>query len=119
LLAFGLVAIFASSLMPSIQTILADSVNAIAVQVAYYYGLAGLVCAWLYRNSYRESIGIFLKYAVVPALSAVLLMALGVYAISVFDTTTRIVGIGGLAVGILFFRPRGYRRGAPAAVSAA
>lgn len=116
LLAVGLVVIFASSFMPSIASILTDSVNAIAVQVSYYYGLAGLVCAWLYRDSYRQSRATFLQYAVAPALSAIALMTLGVYAISIFNTTTRIVGIGGLIGGILFFRPGGYRR-VPATVS--
>ena len=37
-------------------------------------------------------------------------MTLGIYAISTFNSTTRIVGIGGLIAGILFFRPGGYRR---------
>jgi amino acid transporter len=110
LLAVGLGVIFASSFMPSIASILQDSVNAIAVQVSYYYGLAGLVCTWLYRDSYRQSLATFLQYAVAPALSALTLMTLGIYAISTFNTTTRIVGIGGLIVGILFFRPGGYRR---------
>ena len=87
------------------------------MQVSYYYGLAGLVCAWLYRSSYRESLGTFLKYGAAPALSAIMLMTLGIYAITTFNMTTRIVGIGGLAAGILFFRPGGYRRIA-AAVSA-
>ncbi len=118
LLTIGLVVIFASSFMPSIASILADSVNAIAVQVSYYYGLAGLVCAWLYRDSYKQSFGTFLHYAVVPALSAVALMALGVYAISTFNTTTRIVGIGGLIAGILFYRSGGYRRAAVATARA-
>lgn len=110
LLVIGLVMIFSSSFMPSIATILADSVNAIAVQVSYYYGLAGLVCAWLYRDSYRDSLATFLQYAVAPALSAVALIAIGIYAITTFNTTTKIVGIGGLIAGILFYRPHGYRR---------
>jgi amino acid transporter len=109
LLALGLVAILASSFMPSIASILADSVNAIAVQVSYYYGIAGLVCAWLYRRSHRESLPRFLRYAVLPAVSAIALMTLGIYAISTFNATTRIVGLGGLAAGVLFFRPGGYR----------
>ena len=118
LLAVGLLVIFASSFMPSVATILADSVNAIAIQVSYYYGLAGLVCAWLYRNSFRESLATFLQYSVAPALSAILLITLGIYAISTFNTTTRIVGIGGLIVGVLFFRPSGYQRSsAPAPAS--
>ena len=110
LLAVGLIVIFASSFLPSIAAVLTDSANAIAVQVSYYYGLAGLVCAWVYRDSSRESLSTFLQYALAPALSATALIALGIYAMSTFNTTTRIVGIGGLIAGILFFRPGGYRR---------
>jgi amino acid transporter len=108
LLGLGLVLIFISSFMPSIATILADSVSGIAVQVCYYYGLAGLVCAFAYRNSYKESIGTFLGYAVFPGLSAIALFVLGIYAITTFNLTTQIVGIGGLVVGIVFYRPGGY-----------
>jgi len=115
LLAAGLGMILASNLMPSVASILADSVNAIAIQVSYYYGLAGLVCAWLYRSSYRQSMSAFLQYVVAPALSAIVLMTLGIYALTTFDMTTRIVGIGGLVAGILLFRPGGYRRIAAAA----
>ena len=103
--------------MPSIATILADSVNAIAVQVVVLLRTRGLVCAWSYRNSYRESIGTFLHYAVVPALSAVALIALGLYAISTFNTMTKLVGIGGLVAGIVFYRSAGYGNEAPAIVT--
>lgn len=108
LLGVGLVMIFISSFLPSIAAILTDSVSAIAVQVCYYYGLAGLVCAWVYRDSLKESVGTFIAYAVFPALSAVALITLGLYAISTFNMTTKIVGIGGLLIGIVFFRPHGY-----------
>jgi amino acid transporter len=116
LIAVGLVMIFASSFMPSVSEILSDSVAAIAVQVCYYYGLAGLVCAWVYRDSYKTSLGTFLHYAVYPALSAVALIGLGLYAISTFNVLTKVVGIGGLAIGLLFFRSKGYTR--PALVAA-
>ncbi len=108
LLVIGLIMIFVSSFMPSIGTILSDSVNAIAVQVCYYYGLAGLVCAFMYRDSFRTSIGTWLGYVVFPALSALALFALGIYAITGYNLTTKIVGIGGLVIGILFYRPSGY-----------
>ena len=108
LLGLGLILIFVSSFMPSIATILGDSVSAIAVQVCYYYGLAGLVCAWSYRDSYQESMATFLGYAIFPLLSAVALFVLGIYAITTFNLTTQIVGIGGLVVGIVFYRPNGY-----------
>ncbi|NNM55983.1 hypothetical protein, partial [Acidocella sp.] len=108
LLAVGLVMIFISSFMPSIATILGDSVSAIAVQVCYYYGLAGLVCAWVYRDSYKTSLWTFIHYAVYPFLSALALIVLGLYALSTFNMTVKIVGVGGLLIGIIFYRPSGY-----------
>jgi amino acid transporter len=108
LLAVGLALIFASSFMSSIAAILTDSVSAVAVQVCYYYGLAGLVCAWSYRSSYQDSLATFVGYAVFPALSAMALFVLGIYAITTFNLTTQIVGVGGLLIGIVFFRPNGY-----------
>jgi len=108
LLGLGLVMIFLSSFMPTIATILGDSVSAIAVQVCYYYGLAGLVCTWAYRDTYKTSMATFLGYAVFPGLSAIALFVLGIYAITTFNLTTQIVGIGGLALGIVFYRPGGY-----------
>ncbi|HQT64903.1 MAG: hypothetical protein B7Z75_08520 [Acidocella sp. 20-57-95] len=108
LLVFGLVLIFISAFLPSIAKILTDSVNAIAVQVCYYYGLAGLVCAMSYRESHRQSSAVFITYALIPAASAFMLFGLGIYALTTFDTLTQIVGIGGLLVGIVFYRPKGY-----------
>jgi hypothetical protein len=64
----------------------------------------------VYRDSYKTSLGTFLHYVVYPALSAVALIVLGLYAISTFNMLTKVVGIGGLAIGILFFRPKGYTR---------
>lgn len=113
LLFIGLALIVLSSFMPSVSVILSDSVAAIAVQVCYYYGLAGLVCAWVYRGSRGFT---FLQYVVFPALSALALIGLGFYAITTFDMIVKVVGIGGLLIGILFFRPNGYGR--PALVSA-
>jgi amino acid transporter len=108
LLAIGLVMIFVSSFLPSIAAILTDSVSAIAVQVCYYYGLAGFVCAWVYRDSLKTSPGTFLQYVIFPVLSAAALIILGLYAISTFNMITKIVGIGGLLVGIVFYRPSGW-----------
>jgi len=115
LLGLGLVLIFISSFMPSIATILADSVSGIAVQVCYYYGLAGLVCAFSYKDSYKESLATFIGYAVFPGICALMLFGLGIFAIIGFNTTTQIVGIGGLVIGIVFFRPGGYQKSMVAA----
>jgi len=118
LLVVGLLLIFVSSFESSIAAILADSVAAIAVQVCYYYGLAGLVCATAYWGTLKTSPGAFVGYVVFPGLSALTLFGLGIYALTTYNLTTQIVGIGGLVIGILFYQPiwrmiGGSFRGAP------
>jgi amino acid transporter len=110
LLALGLIMIFVSSFQASISTLLTDSVAAISVQVCYYYGLAGLVCAWVYKDSAKTNFGTFLQYVIYPALSAIALFVLAIYAFTTFDMETKIVGVGGLLIGILFYRPSGWGR---------
>lgn len=114
LIGVGLVLLWGSSLMPTVHTIIVDSVNAVGVLVAYYYGLAGLVAAYVFRGVWRESFARWLALSLLPALSGVVLIVLGVYAVTTFDLVTNIVGIGGLAAGILFFRPRRFVLAAPA-----
>jgi amino acid transporter len=106
LIILGLAMIFASSFIPTVGQIITDSVDAVAVQVCYYYGIAGLVCAWVYRGTHADSVGIWLLYALYPFLSAVALIVLGIYACTTFNTITLVVGIGGLLIGIVFFRPK-------------
>jgi len=103
LIAVGLALLWASSLMPTVNLIIADSVRAVGVLVAYYYGLAGLVVAYAFR---KETPLRWLWFCAFPALSGILLIVLGIFATTTFDPVTNVVGIGGLVVGILFFRPR-------------
>src|SRR6202000_3474699 len=99
LIGVGLLLLWGSSLMPTVGTIIADSVNAVGVLVAYYFGLAGLVAAWEFRGEWKKSFFSGLWLCAYPALSAIVLIVLGIYAITTFDTITKIVGIGGLAIG--------------------
>jgi len=114
LIGLGLVLLWGSSLMPSVGAIITASVNAVAIQVAYYYGLAGLVAAWNFR---REAGGRWLMLSLYPGLSGLMLIGLGIYAITTFNLITQIVGVGGFALGILFFRPGRYRREPQAGIS--
>jgi hypothetical protein len=84
-------------------------VRAVGLLVAYYFGLAGLVAAKVFFPLHKEHFGRFLWLCVYPALSGIALIALGIYAITTFDLITNCVGIGGLIVGIVFFRPGRYR----------
>ena len=106
LIAMGLALLWGSSLMPTVNLIIQDGVQAVGVLVAYYYGLAGLVAMAVFRTAWRQSIWRWIALCVFPALSGLMLIALGVYAVMTFDLVTRVVGIGGLLVGIVFFRPR-------------
>jgi len=105
LIGIGLVLLWASSLMPSVGAIITASVNAVAIQVTYYYGLAGLVAAWRFRGlrGWR-----WLLLCLFPGVSGLLLIGLGIYAITTFNFITQVVGVGGFLLGILFFRPGRY-----------
>ena len=109
LIGVGLLLLWGSSLMPTVNLIIADSVRAVGILVAYYYGLAGLVAAWVFRGSYKESLARWIVLSLFPALSAFTLIGLAAYAITTFDLVTDIVGIGGFVAGIFFFRPQRYR----------
>ena len=109
LMAVGLALLWGSSLMPTVNAVINDSVRAVGVLVAYYYGLAGLVAAWVFRNSWKDSMAHWLIYALYPALSGIALILLGAYAITTFDTITNVVGLGGLVIGIVFFRPKRFK----------
>lgn len=106
LIILGVAAIWASSFMPSISTIISDSVNAIGIQVAYYYGLAGLAAAWMMRDSFKQSFLRGLSFCVFPGASGIFLFIMAGYAITTFGMITNLVGLGGLLVGLVFFRSR-------------
>ncbi len=46
-----------SATVPSINALMSDLINAIGVQVAFYYSLAGIACAWHYHKSVRTGGG--------------------------------------------------------------
>lgn len=98
---FGLLLLFLSSYFPSVNQIIKASVNAIGFQVAFYYGLAGFACAWHFRHRARQSLNDLLFLVLWPSASAAFLFFIALYSIPTFDLTTNVVGIGGIAIGIV------------------
>lgn len=108
---FGLIMLFLSSYFSSVQLIIKDSVNAIGFQVALYYSLAALTCAWHFRHTARRSFSQLITLAIWPILSAFFLIYVAVYSVPTFDLTTNIVGIGGILIGIIpYWLNRRFRR---------
>jgi amino acid transporter len=98
---FGLAMLFLSSNFPSVQLIIKDSVNAIGFQVAFYYSLAALACAWHFRHIARRSFSELVLLLLWPLASALFLIFIAIYSVPTFDLTTNLVGIGGIVVGIV------------------
>lgn len=105
----GLVSAAFYLLMTAIsQNILLALIGAIGLQIAFYYGLTGIACAWFYRKSLRTSARHLIMRGIVPLLGGIFLFVMFVYATKVYaapDNLTddngkniTILGIGAVAV---------------------
>ena len=56
----GLLLLFLSSYLPGIKMVIGDLVNAVGLQIAFYYALAGLACAWHFRKQALTGLGQFI-----------------------------------------------------------
>ncbi|MGH7047787.1 MAG: APC family permease [Stellaceae bacterium] len=99
--ALGLLLLLLSSLLPGIKTVVGDSVDAIGFQVAFYYGLAGLACAWHFRREALAGPGRFIFLFAWPLVGAGFCLSIAVYNVPSFDLATNIIGAGGIAIGIV------------------
>jgi amino acid transporter len=97
----GLVMLFASLFLDGIKTVIGDSINAVGFQVAFYYGLTGLACAWYFRGEALTGIGKFVFLCFWPLIGVGFCFAIAVYSVPSFDLTTNILGAGSIAVGII------------------
>jgi amino acid transporter len=82
------------------ENVLADSIAAVGLLIAFYYGLTGFACVWFYRKELRGR-GLWTK-GVLPGLGAVMLLV--AFVLSSIDYaavdagSTVILGIGGVFV---------------------
>jgi amino acid transporter len=101
LLAIGLVLVFLSSSLPTVATIMRDSVNAIGFQAAFYYGLASFTCAWNHRDAlWTDPREAFMR-VIWPLASALFLGFVALYGVPTFDLATNLVGLGGFVLGLV------------------
>ena len=82
------------------ENILFDSLAALGLMIAFYYGLTGFACTIYYRRELTKSVKNFLLIGVAPLLGGIILLA--IFVKSVIDYA----GPGELGVGGLLVRPR-------------
>jgi amino acid transporter len=116
----GLLLLFLSSYLSGIKTVISDSVNAVGFQIAFYYALAGLACAWHFRKQALTGLGQFIFLLAWPLLGVGFCLFIAVCNVPTYDLTTNVLGIGGIAIGIvpyLWSRSRLTRRTATSAAA--
>lgn len=99
--ALGMLLLFSSSYMPSVDAILQSSILAIGFQICFYMSLAGFACAWHYRNKLRASLGKAISYVLWPLFSGAFMVFIAVESVATFDLFTNIMGAGGLLIGLI------------------
>jgi amino acid transporter len=72
------IALYAAMNYISAGSVISDSVSALGVMIAFYYGLTGLACAWYYRHTLREGQRNLWMRGILPVVGgAMLWLALG------------------------------------------
>jgi amino acid transporter len=95
------------------QNILGDSIAAVGLMIAFYYGMTGFACVWFYRRQIAEGGRALWMKGVLPLLGGLLLLGAFVdasyqYAQPDYGSTTFfgiggvfVIGIGALLIGVV------------------
>jgi amino acid transporter len=92
--------------------ILAASIAALGLMIAFYYGLTGFACAWYYRSELAKSVKNFVFIGVLPVTGGLILLALFIKSVHELADDhsggvafgwglAAVVGIGALLVGVI------------------
>jgi hypothetical protein len=91
----------ASSFLGSVGNVLSAAISAIGLQIAIYYGLAGLAVVLAYRKVVFRSLANFVFIGAWPLLGAVFMFWVFGESIPDLSATSKVVGLGALALGII------------------
>jgi amino acid transporter len=106
------------------SNVLADSIAAVGLMIAFYYGLTGFACVWYFRRTLTSSVRHFVMRGVLPLLGGLILLGAFIaasiqYAAPDFGKTKLfgiggvfVIGIGTLILGVLLMLA--WQRKAPA-----
>ncbi|MEU3604066.1 APC family permease [Streptomyces sp. NPDC035033] len=99
--AAALVLFAAAAAAGSVQQILRDAVSAIGLQIAFYYGLAGIAAVVAYKSLLLKSAKNLLLGGVWPLLGSAFMLWAFVESLGELSTTALAIGLGGLALGLV------------------
>ncbi|MFL4952461.1 APC family permease [Streptomyces sp. MMS24-I31] len=112
----------ASNALGTVGDILSDAISAIGLQVAVYYGLAGLAAVVAYRRRLLKSPANFVLGGLWPLLGALFMFWIFAESLGELSPAAVSIGIGGLALGLvpmLWYWRRGSDYYRPARLDAA
>lgn len=90
-----------SATVPTISILMSDLINAIGVQVSFYYAVAGIACAWYHRKVLLTDWRVCLFAGVVPFASAVFIGCVGLYQLPQLGWRVSVISIGTIVIGIV------------------
>jgi amino acid transporter len=99
--AVSLTLFIVSNFVGSVDKILVDAIDAIGLQIAIYYGLAGLAAVVAFRRNLFESVFNFVFMGVFPLGGAVFMFFIFGEAIPNQSLVVNAMGLGTLAVGVI------------------
>ncbi|MET9952234.1 APC family permease [Streptomyces sp. NPDC006339] len=99
--AAALVMFAAAAAAGSVEQILGDAVNAIGLQIAFYYALAGIAAVVAYKGLLLTSVRDFVLGGVWPLLGSAFMLWAFVESLGELTTASLVIGLGGLAAGVV------------------
>ncbi|RSS54037.1 APC family permease [Streptomyces sp. WAC01280] len=91
----------AAATAESVQRILSDAVAAIGLQIAFYYGLAGIAAVVAYKSLLLRSVRNFVLGGLWPLLGSGFMLWCFVESLGELSTTALTIGLGGLLIGVV------------------
>lgn len=97
----GIVLFVASNYIHSVGALFSDAINALGLQIAIYYSLAGLSVVILYRKQIFTSVGKFIFMGLWPLVGALFMITMFIKVIPTLNGTTITVSMGAMALGLI------------------
>ncbi len=93
--------LIASNYVGSVGTVLSDAINAIGLQIAVYYGLAGFSVVTVSRKLLFKKLSYFIFAGLWPLVGAVFMAVMFEQSLPGLNVTTKVVGIGAILLGFI------------------